>query len=128
MVRDRGAGSIRGLGPGGRGIRTRFGPVSYPVDVPVLDRLGIADADDLLLCYQDRAFRKSLSFLGARRLSAILRQFTVGMPKKLAERVAHPTAEHDWLWVLDDPARYSEATGLADCVSPTDDDVSCLLI
>ena len=57
--------------------------------LPLFDRLGVVDSDDLLCCYLDRAFRRNLGFLDRKRLSAALRQFTVGVPKKMAERIAH---------------------------------------
>ena len=98
--------------------------------LPLFDRLGVVDSDDLLCCYLDRAFRRNLGFLDRKRLSAALRQFTVGVPKKMAERIAHrahPT-EHDWLWVLDDQASYSDESGLAHILVPAEDELSYMLM
>ena len=126
--------AIAGLGPFGDSIPEVevFVPDSdrylIPELRPLLERLGVTDSDDLLLCYQDRAYRKSLGFLDRKRLSALLRQFTIGVPKELAQRIAYQTNEYDWLWILDKPENYSEDTGLAHLLSPTEDDPSCLIM
>jgi CRISPR-associated endonuclease/helicase Cas3 len=89
---------------------------------PLLGRLGVADSDDLLCRYLDPVYRRRLGFLDRKRLSAALRQFTIGVPERLAKQIAQPTdPEHDWLWVLDDPASYKNETGLAHLLGPAED-------
>jgi CRISPR-associated endonuclease Cas3-HD len=78
-------------------------------------------AGQLLTRAQDPAFRRSLSFRERKQLAALLRQFTVALPKKVADRVAGPTGL-DWLRVLDDPALYSAETGLAHLLGDEADD------
>jgi CRISPR-associated endonuclease/helicase Cas3 len=94
---------------------------------PLMDRLAPGGSSDLLARYRDPAFRRQLGFLDRKRLSALLRQFTVGVPRKLAERIANPTPEHDWLWVLNNPADYSDETGLAHLYEEGTDDISCTI-
>lgn len=95
---------------------------------PLLDRLGVSDAADLLRRYRDPAFRRRLGFLDRKRLSAALRQFTVGVPERVAKQIAQQSTEHDWLWVLDDPSSYNDDTGLAHLLGPAEDDLSFLMI
>ena len=56
---------------------------------------------------------RKLWFQARKRLSALLRQFTVAIPTKIADRIAEPVPKCDWLWLLKNPNEYSELTGLA---------------
>jgi hypothetical protein len=79
-----------------------------------LASFGTDTAQGLLDRAGDRAFRRDLSFLRRKQLAALLRQFTVSVPACVAERLAKPVGDEDeaWLWKLDDPEQYSDATGL----------------
>jgi hypothetical protein len=81
----------------------------------------------LLECYQDRVFRRSLSFRQKKQLTALLRQFTVAMPKAIAARIADPT-DLDWLRLLANPTDYSETTGLAHHLAGAADEAKAIII
>jgi CRISPR-associated endonuclease/helicase Cas3 len=82
----------------------------------------------LLARLTDPAFRRTLRDRRDRkRLFALVRQFTVAVPKKVAERVAARTGL-DWLWVLDDPASYSEETGLAHLLGAEAEEPGCQIL
>jgi hypothetical protein len=93
----------------------------------LLYRYAPAGPRQLLERYEDRAFRRSLKdFRERKRLAALVRQFTVAVPKKVADRAATQTA-NEWLWVLNDPTSYSDQTGLAHLLSEGED-LSCQII
>ncbi len=95
----------------------------------LLHRFAPAGPRQLLQRYGDSAFRRSLKdFRDRKRLAALVRQFTVAVPKKVAGRVATQNMEMDWLWVLNDPASYSAKTGLAHLLCEEEDDPSCQII
>lgn len=82
----------------------------------------------LLARLVDPAFRSTLKDRRDRkRLFALVRQFTVTVPRKVAERVAAPTGL-DWLRVLDDPASYSDETGLAHLLGEESADAGCQIL
>jgi hypothetical protein len=88
-------------------------------------------AEGLLARSLDRAFRRTLSFLRRKQLSALLRQFTVSVPVRVAGRLATGVGNEDeaWLWKLNDPALYSAATGLAHHLTAEEAaDPSCAII
>jgi CRISPR-associated helicase Cas3 len=80
-----------------------------------LASFGADSAEGLLARSLDTAFRRGLSFLRRKQLSALLHQFTVSVPLRLANRLSTPVGAPDeaWLWRLNDPGLYSAATGLA---------------
>jgi hypothetical protein len=80
---------------------------------PKLTKYGAQSAEQLLDLYVDRNFRRGLAFHERKQLSALLRQFTVAVPKNIAGRFANQDSECEWLWRLDDRASYSDRTGLA---------------
>ena len=91
-------------------------------------RLAPGGAGELLARTENRDFGESRNI--RRRLkqfSALLRQFTVALPRKVAERVATKT-RMEWLWVLDDPPPYSAQTGLAHLLGDVEDDPACCII
>jgi CRISPR-associated endonuclease/helicase Cas3 len=63
---------------------------------------------------------RKLWFQARKRLSALLRQFTVAVPAKIAHRIADRVPACDWLWQLTDPDDYSECTGLAHHLTTAD--------
>jgi CRISPR-associated helicase Cas3/CRISPR-associated endonuclease Cas3-HD len=73
---------------------------------------------ELLARYQDRTFRRSLTFRQKKQLSALLHQFTVTVPQTVATEIAAPTGL-EWLRELANAADYSEATGLAHLLGGT---------
>jgi CRISPR-associated endonuclease/helicase Cas3 len=87
-------------------------------------------AAELLERSRDSTFRRGLSFVERKQLAALLRQFVVSVPKRLAERVADaPTTEQEWLWVLKDSDLYSDQTGLAHHLTEEEAaDPACLMI
>ncbi len=94
----------------------------------LLHRFAPAGARQLLDRFQDRDFRRSLrDRRDLKRLAALVRQFTVSVPKKVAKAVSTETAM-DWLRVLDDPASYSDETGLAHLQCDDERDSSCAII
>jgi CRISPR-associated endonuclease/helicase Cas3 len=96
----------------------------------LLKGFGFEDSTALLAKAQDRAFRRRLDFLARKRLSALLRQFTVSVPERLAKALAKPLPPPtglDWLWVLDPEVPYSDETGLA-LGSADDTDESTIII
>lgn len=94
----------------------------------LLHRFAPKGSRQLLERYEDPAFRRSLKDRREKkRLSALVKQFTVALPKKAAERVARPT-RLDWLWVLDEPTSYSSETGLAHLSGAVEDGPSCAIL
>jgi superfamily II DNA or RNA helicase len=94
----------------------------------LLQRFAPGGPRQLLERFQDRDFRRSLE--GRRdhkRLAALVRQFTVAVPKKVAGGAVTPTGM-DWLWVLDDPTSYSDETGLAHLQCDEETDRPCAII
>lgn len=94
----------------------------------LLHRFAPDGPGQLLQRYCDVTFRRSLDFRDRKRFSALLHQFTVAVPKRLAGQIARQLAEHDWLWELDDPNLYSAETGLAHLLAPEDDGPSSAII
>jgi len=90
----------------------RFLPQRYQ---PLLRAFGVETAEQLLERYLDRDVRRGLSFQGRRRQSALLRQFLVDVPKKIAGDIAHPAdgTRTEWPLVLSKPKLYRRSTGLA---------------
>jgi CRISPR-associated endonuclease/helicase Cas3 len=71
-------------------------------------------AEEVLGRYLDRDFRHRLSLPDRKRLTALLRLFTVAVPRRRAEEgLSGPIPGCDWLWRLSDPNAYSDETGLA---------------
>lgn len=68
---------------------------------------------DPALRYKLGLHDRKLWFQARKRLSALLRQFTVAVPTKIAGWIAEGVPGCDWLWRLNDPKGYSERTGLA---------------
>jgi CRISPR-associated endonuclease/helicase Cas3 len=68
---------------------------------------------DPALRYKLGLHDRKLWFQARKRLNALLRQFTVAVPKKLGDRIAEPIPGCDWLWRLSNPNAYSQHTGLA---------------
>ena len=95
----------------------------------LLHRFAPAGPGQLLERYRDPAFRRSLrNRQDRKRLAALVRQFTVALPRKVAERVADRIDEMDWLRVLNDPTAYSAETGLAHLLGEAEDEPSCTII
>jgi hypothetical protein len=95
---------------------------------PLLARFAPGGSEDLLWRYRDRAFRRSLQFLDRKRFSALMRQFMVGVPPKLAPEIADQDSNHDWLWVLKNPGNYSDETGLAHLLGGTPGEAACVIL
>lgn len=94
----------------------------------LLNRFAPEGPQQLLERYQDPDFQRSLKDRrDHKRLAALVRQFTVALPKKVADRVAEQTTM-DWLWVLRDPSCYSAEMGLAQLLSDGADDPACQII
>lgn len=94
---------------------------------PRLSGFGVGSADALLERSRDARWRRRLSFPERKQLAALLRQFTVAVPRKVAEAFAQPYAADDWLWVLRNPADYSDATGLAPLLRTEGDDPASMI-
>jgi len=86
-----------------------------------LAKFGVATAEGLVDLYCNRDSRHELSLFQRKRLSALLRQFIVALPQRVAERVASPLGDCGWLWRLDDPKEYAPDTGLAHCLLAEED-------
>jgi CRISPR-associated endonuclease Cas3-HD len=99
-----------------------------------LRAFGANTAGELLDRYRDRAFRRSLDFRQGKRLSALLRQFLVSVPRKWTDSVPSGLSLDqvegcDWLWQLDNEADYSDETGLAHHLTEADEaDGACAII
>ncbi|MGE3809372.1 MAG: CRISPR-associated endonuclease Cas3'' [Gemmataceae bacterium] len=76
---------------------------------------------DRALWYKLGIHDRKLWFQARKRLSALLRQFTVAVPAKIAIRIAELVPGRDWLWRLSDPHDYSDRTGLAHHLIGTDE-------
>jgi CRISPR-associated endonuclease/helicase Cas3 len=97
----------------------------------VLESFGTDTAEELLALSLDPASRRKLDFLRRKQLAALLRQFTVSVPARVASRVADPVGNEEdaWLWQLNDPRFYSDATGLAHHLTAEDAaDPSCVVL
>jgi CRISPR-associated helicase Cas3/CRISPR-associated endonuclease Cas3-HD len=92
----------------------------------LLSHFRLRDSVDLLRRAQDTAFRRGLSFLDRKRLSALIRQFTVSVPERTVRDIASASAL-DWLWVLSDPAQYSDETGLASAAGDDRDEGTVII-
>jgi CRISPR-associated helicase Cas3 len=96
---------------------------------PVLQKLMNDYAPDnviqLLAKYQDRDFLQHLSFLEKKRFMMLIRQYTVAVPKGLAERVGKEIVPG--IWRLLDIANYSNKTGLAHLLVEKEEN-ECLII
>ncbi len=77
----------------------------------LLDRFAPDGPEQLLSNCRDPVFLAQLSFHDRKRLRSLLHQFTVSLPRRLAQQVAEPVTE--WLWRLTQQADYSLETGLA---------------
>jgi CRISPR-associated endonuclease Cas3-HD len=95
-----------------------------------LKAFGAKTARELLDSYLDPQYRRRLTFIDRKRLSALLQQFTVSVPKKLVDEkdIAEEIPGHDWLWVLSNTADYSEKTGLAHFRCGEGGDPACEII
>jgi hypothetical protein len=83
----------------------------------------------LLERYLDRAFRRGLDFRNRKRLSALVRQFTVALPNKVAARFTSELPDCSWLRRLDQPSLYSPETGLAHLLVEADEaDISSIIV
>jgi CRISPR-associated endonuclease/helicase Cas3 len=78
----------------------------------LMERFDLTDSQTILDRLRSPAFRRGLSFRDRKRFSALVRQFTVSVPRATAAEIATPSGV-EWLSVLADPARYSDTTGLA---------------
>lgn len=109
--------ALAGLEPfGGDALREEvFVPTANMALTPAMQRLLTEFApqgpEQLLSRYRDPSFRRRLTFLDRKRFLALLRQYIVPVPRKVAEQVADPVT--DWLWRLSNLDDYSPATGLA---------------
>lgn len=88
---------------------------------PELAKFGVATIDGLIDLSCNRDSRRELSLFQRKRLSALVRQFVVALPQRVAERVASPVRDCVWLWRLDDPNEYAPDTGLAHCLLAEED-------
>jgi CRISPR-associated endonuclease Cas3-HD len=95
---------------------------------PRLTAFGAGTANELLARSRDRCFRRGLSFRERKQLSALLGQFTVPVPRKVATAFAQPYAPEDWLWLLNNPGDYSDATGLAHLLGADADDPASMIL
>jgi CRISPR-associated helicase Cas3/CRISPR-associated endonuclease Cas3-HD len=91
----------------------------------LMNRFAPGGSQELIRKVQDNAFRRTLSFLDQKRLSALVQQFTVSVPERIAREIATQT-EQEWLRLLNDGIEYSDATGLA--LTPEDDNDSGTVI
>jgi CRISPR-associated endonuclease/helicase Cas3 len=71
-------------------------------------------------------------FIRRKQASALLRQCSVAVPVKIADRFGsertNPWGEPFWLWLLDNPADYSEATGLAHLLTREDEGPELIIV
>ncbi len=83
----------------------------------------------LLERYMDWRFRRALTFWDKKRFSALLQQFLVPVPPKIADFVAAPLVDgqDDFLWKLLDSEDYRSDTGFAHLVLP-DEEQHCQII
>ncbi len=83
----------------------------------------------LLERYMDWRFRRGLKFWDKKRFSALVQQFLVPVPPKIADSVAAPLGdgEDNFLWKLLDSDDYRSDTGFAHLVLP-DEEQHCQMI
>ena len=81
--------------------------------------------EQLLSCYLNRDFLKSLDFLQRKRFMALFRQYTVSVPRKTAMQVAERI--NSWLWRLSNVEEYSKETGMAYLLE-SEPDPACTII
>ena len=83
----------------------------------------------LLERYLDWRFRRELKFWDRKRFSALLQQFLVPVPPKIAASIATPLSdgEDNFLWKLQDSKDYRSDTGFAHLVLP-DQEQHCQII
>jgi len=81
--------------------------------------------EQLLSCYLNRDFLKSLDFLQRKRFMALFRQYTVSVPRKTAMQVAERI--NPWLWRLSNVEEYSKETGMAYLLE-SEPDPACTII
>jgi CRISPR-associated helicase Cas3 len=88
---------------------------------PFLKQFKVETARQLLEVYLDRHARRKLSYAERRLQSALLRQFLVDVPSRLAPEISAPLEGSEWPLVLADARLYSGATGLAHLLVHEDD-------
>lgn len=86
---------------------TAEGLLAQSLDTNLRRKLGLQD--------------RKMWFQARKRLSALLRQFTVAVPVKIAGHIAEQVPGCDWLWRLTNPKDYSERTGLAHHLTAADE-------
>ena len=91
------------------------------------DHFAPEGGQQLLDRYLDWRFRRELSFLDRKRFSALLQQFLVPVPPKIADSIAMPMSEDNFLWKLLNSQDYRLDTGFAHLVSP-DEEQHCQII
>ncbi len=79
------------------------------------DRFAPEGGQQLLQKYLDWRFRAKLEFVDRKRISALLRQYLVPVPKAIASRVGEQM--NDFLWRLIESKDYSPDTGFAHLLS-----------
>jgi len=89
-----------------RSSRALASPMSH-----LLQKFAPEGPEQLLEKWIDSSFRRELSFSDRKRFRALLQQFCVPVPRKVAAQFADPVT--DWLWRLSDFDDYCEHTGLA---------------
>ena len=95
-----------------------------------LKAFGADTAEGLYTRSLDPTFRRGLSFVERKQLSVLLRQFSVSVPRRVADRIANaPASDRGWLWVLKEASLYSETTGLAHLLSVEEaEDPACMVL
>lgn len=93
-----------------------FVPVDYdwvlsPKMKPLIAKFAPKGPTQLLKRYCNASFRRGLTFHDRKRLQALIRQYTVPVPRKVAQQIADQVT--DWLWQISNLDEYSPATGLA---------------
>ena len=81
--------------------------------------------EQLLNNYLNKAYYNNLTFLQKKRFNALLRQYIVSAPRKIAVKVAEQVSS--WLWRLSNPKDYSPKTGLAHMLEK-ESDPACTII
>ena len=82
-----------------------------PAMQQLLEEFAPNGPEQLLSCYLNRDFFKNLDFLQRKRFMALLRQYTVSVPRKTTVQVAEHV--NPWLWRLLNLEDYSKETGMA---------------
>lgn len=96
-----------------------------PAMEQLLEEFAPKGPEQLLSNYLDRAYYNSLDFLQRKRFMALLRQYTVSVPRKTAVQVAEQI--NPWLWRLSNLKDYSPKTGLAHLLE-NEPDLACSII